>query len=152
MWEVLHGPGIAIPYAEFHDSGQFPDENSMKGGIVRGFRPTIQQYPRAAFGHDGRFPEVVQLYQDCVKGRAHDRPTAAQVVLRLSHLLNLPHGLDDEELNPTPSSLQPVAAISVSKTAPKPAATWTCIYCGAKHDPPLVMVCKNCQTYDHTLY
>lgn len=83
FWELLHGPGLFVPYDEWTLAAQ-----QIKQRIIqRGLRPSIAAVVHQRYRSDPLYGPVVQLIADCWRTDPTQRPSASQVVSRLG-LLN----------------------------------------------------------------
>ena len=122
LWEVLEGPGIRIPYAEYLDTMRLI---AIKEGIKDGsLRPTpVTQYAEDMYG------EVKELLQECLEHHPHDRPTAAVAHNRLCALLGRTDTVKEPEIIPQNSKPELRQSMEVAHLLPQRQPNWTCPSC-----------------------
>ena len=122
LWEVLEGPGIRIPYAEYLDSMRLI---SIKEGIKDGsVRPTaVTQYV------EDMYPHVKKLLQDCLEHHPENRPSAAVAHNRLCAMLGRRDTVKEPAILQANSKPELRQSMEVAHLLPQRQPEWTCPRC-----------------------
>ena len=123
LWEVLEGPGIRIPYAEYLDTIRII---AVKEGIKDGsVRPTLTTtYDDAIYG------SVKELLRDCLQHQPELRPSAAAAHNRLCALLGRSDTVAESLTSQVKKRPELRQSMDVLTLLPQRHPQWTCSRCG----------------------
>jgi serine/threonine protein kinase len=84
-WELLHGPGLAVPYAEFT---QLQPHQIRRAIIEQALRPSISASANHQFSSSSKFLPLTSLIALCWRTDPLQRPSAAELVTALTLIAN----------------------------------------------------------------